>query len=114
MMTSEARREAARKWKEKKARAGVFAVRCKVTGAVWVGSSRNVDSTRNQLWFALRHAAHRDPAMQQEWDRNGAEAFEYEVLATLDEDVLPLLVADQLKEWKRMWMERLGARPGLA
>jgi len=105
------RKEAIRKFKERKPRLGAFAVRCAVTGTVWVGSSRNLDATRNGCWFALRIGSHQDKALQSEWNAHGEPAFHYEILETLDEDTHALDVRDLLKEKQRLWIERLSARP---
>ncbi|WP_321478242.1 GIY-YIG nuclease family protein [uncultured Paludibaculum sp.] len=114
MLSSAERKEINRKFKERKPAVGVFAVRCTASGAAWVGASRNLDATKNQLWFALRLGVHRDPSLQQEWNARGAAAFRYEILEKLDEDVSALAVADLLKEKRRGWIEELGARAVLA
>ena len=105
------RKEAIRKFKERKPLLGVFAVRCKATGRVWVGAPRNLDASKNGPWFCLRNGSHHDKALQEEWNVNGEPMFQYEVLDTLDDDVLPLGVADLLKEKKVHWMAQLRARP---
>jgi hypothetical protein len=38
-------------------------------------------------------------------------AFQYEILEKLGSDVEPMLVANLLKEKKRLWVERLAACP---
>ncbi len=95
-MTTEQRKEAIRKFKEKKALLGAFAIRCVATGEVWVGASRNLDATRNGSWAFLRNAGHPDKSLQREWDIHGEPAFQYEILEKLDEDVQPIAVADRL------------------
>ena len=110
-MTTEQRKEAIRKFKEKKPLLGAFAIRCTATGQVWVGASRNLDATRNGSWAFLRNGGHPDKSLQREWNIHGEPAFEYEILEKLDEDLPPIAIADHLKESKRRWVERLGARP---
>ncbi|MGJ5817614.1 GIY-YIG nuclease family protein [Paludibaculum fermentans] len=110
MLSSAERKEINRKYKELKPNMGIFAVRCAASGLVWVGATRNLDATRNQNWFALNHGSHRDKGLQAEWNARGGEAFTYEVLEKLDEELLPMAVADVLKEKRRLWVEELGAR----
>ncbi|MEP6538320.1 MAG: GIY-YIG nuclease family protein [Bryobacteraceae bacterium] len=112
MLSKEQKKEAIHQFKERKPRVGVFAVRCVLSGKVWVGSSRNLDATRNGTWFGLRNGSHREPPLQQEWNAHGETAFQYEVLELLDEEVLPLAVSDLLAEKKKLWMKQLAA-PGL-
>jgi hypothetical protein len=107
MISSEQKKEAIRQYKERKPCIGIYAVRCAITGRVWVGSSRNLDATRNGIWFSLRSGAHREQALQQEWTAHGESAFRYEVLEKLKEDVATLLVADLLKARKQHWMTEL-------
>ncbi len=105
------RKEAVRKYKEQKVRLGAYAIRCTASGQVWVGSSRNLDATRNGCWFMLRSGSFVDKALQAEWNNRGEESFQYEVLEVLDEDVSTFEVADLLKEKKRHWVAQLSALP---
>ncbi|MEO8597012.1 MAG: GIY-YIG nuclease family protein [Candidatus Solibacter sp.] len=105
------RRDAARQFKTRKVAAGAYAVRCTATGMVWVGVSRNLDAARNSAWFSLRMDGHRVPSLQQAWNAQGEDAFQFEVLDTLDEDTHPMAVADLLKERKLAWVARLNAAP---
>ena len=104
------RKEAIRKFKERKTPRGAFAVRCRATGRVWVGASRNLDAARNGAWFCLRQGGYYDKSLQAEWNAQGEAAFEYEVLERIEDDVAPLAVPDLLKETAARWVERLGAR----
>ena len=110
MLSKEQKREAIDKFKERKSLLGVFAVRCTASGNVWVGSSRNLDASRNSIWFSLRHGSHRDKPLQDEWNAQGEPAFEYEVLEKLKDDVPPLLVPGMLKDTKQRWMTQFDAR----
>lgn len=103
------RKEAIRQYKLRKIPRGVFAVRCTVTGQVWVDSSPNLEAARNSSWFSLRHGSYYVKSLQAEWNARGEEAFEYEILERLDDDVPPLLLRDLLQEKKREWTVRLSA-----
>lgn len=111
MQSKESRKESIRKFKEAKPLLGAFAVRCTATGNVWVGTSRNLDATRNGCWFMLRSGAHQEKSLQTEWKTQGEQGFEYEVLEALGDDVHPLNVSALLKEMKSAWLARLGATP---
>ena len=103
------RKEAIKEYKSRKAPRGIFALRCTVTGQVWVDSHPDLEAARNGLWFCLKHASHRNKALQAEWDAHGEQAFQYEILDKLDDDVHPLAVRDLLKERKSHWAAKLGA-----
>ena len=111
MQSKESRKESIRKFKERKSILGAYAVRCAVTGRVWVGVSRNLDATKNGCWFCLRNGSHQVKSLQEEWNVQGESAIQYEILDGLNEDMHPLHVDDQLKEMKRDWIARLKAQP---
>lgn len=102
------RREIIRDHKERRARAGVYAVRC--AGQTWVGASPNLDAQQNSLWFSLRNGGHRNAVIQAAWKAHGAEALAFEILEVLDdEEMTPLGRADALKTGQARWREALGA-----
>jgi hypothetical protein len=105
------RKEAIRKYKERKAPLGAFAISCTATGEVWVGSSRNLEAIRNRHWFALRNGLCTEKPLQEAWNTHGEEKIQYEILEKLDDDVSEFEVADLLKEKRRGWIAKLGARP---
>ena len=85
-------------------------MRSDVTGQNWVESSPNLEAARNGLFFFLRNGFHRDEALQAEWNSHGEQAFHFEVLEKLKEDLSPIAVKDLLKEKKRLWAAKLRAR----
>jgi hypothetical protein len=109
MQTKASRKELVQQFKEIKVQAGVYAVRCTASGRVWVGPSRNLKATKNGLWSGLRAGFHRETSLQAEWNAQGEQAFEYEVLEVMDEDVHALNVFGVLKELKGKWVEELKA-----
>jgi hypothetical protein len=103
------RKEAIREYKERKTPRGIFSVRCTPNGRVWVGSSRNLDASKNSYWFGLRMGGHLDRSLQAEWTAQGEEAFTYEVLETFDDDVHPMELNDLLKRKQAEWVLKLDA-----
>lgn len=96
------RKEAAKAFKARKVPNGIFTIRCRTTGAVWVDSSPNLDAARNGAWFQLRGGLHRDKRLQQEWSVCGEAAFDFEVLETLDHD-FDVAIPDILRDRKHKW-----------
>jgi hypothetical protein len=99
-----------REFKERKPLRGTF-VRCTASNRVWVGSSNNLDATKNGLWFSLRIGSYPVKSLQSEWNAHGEPEFKFEILEVLEEDMHPLTVADLLKEKKSQWVTRLEASP---
>lgn len=104
------KRAVRQEYKSKKTPKGIFAVRCKPTGEVWIGSSNHLDSQVNQIWFELRGGLHRNKGMQAAWNAHAEASFTYEVLETLDDDVAPLLLKDLLAERRNHWLQSLTAQ----
>jgi hypothetical protein len=48
--------------------------------------------------------------LQAEWNAQGESAFRYEVLEKLEDDLAPMAWRDLLKNKKKEWVARLGAR----
>lgn len=103
------KKKAAEEFKNRKVPRGIFAVRCKETGATWVDSSPNLSAARNGTWFGLRAGGFRDKTLQAEWNTRGEDAFEFEIVETLPDDIAAMNLRDVLKEKKRYWAEKLGA-----
>jgi hypothetical protein len=103
------KRAARKEFKSRKTPKGVFAIRCTAACKVWVSASDHLDSARNGVWFQLRNGLHQNRSLQAEWNARGEEAFAYEVLETLDDDVSPLVLKDVLLERQTDWQRKLGA-----
>ena len=106
MLSSEERKAATKAYKERKSRPGIYGVRLKASERCWVGSAQNLDTAKNSAWMTLNSGRHLDRSLQAEWTRLGEHAFEFVILETLKEDLLPLAVKDLLKEKKRLWAEQ--------
>jgi hypothetical protein len=106
-----ARRQIANDFKDRRVSRGIFAVRCAATEQVWVGSSPNLDSARNSLWFQLRIGQCRNADLQSAWKQHGEPAFTLEVVEQFDDEVSPLLINDMYVARKKQWSQTLTARP---
>ena len=108
-MSQNDRRQAIDDYKNRPLDAGVFAVRCAATGAVWVGANPDLGAARNALWFLLRSGRQRNPTLQAAWHTHGESGLTLDVLEKLDESTLAADVADELKRRLLHWCEALGA-----
>jgi hypothetical protein len=103
------KRQARKDFKSKKTPKGIFALRCAVSGEVWVSASDHLDSAQNGLWFQLRNGLHPNKRLQAAWRLHGEGAFRYEILEHLDDDVSALLLKDMLRERQKHWESELAA-----
>jgi len=107
-MDKSRRKNLLREAKERKARPGVFAVRCTATGQVWVGTAPSVDRKQSGLWFQLRMGGFPNRDMQATWNAHGEGAFAFEVLEEINDDN-PLMMPVLLKDREAHWRKTLGA-----
>lgn len=85
-----------------KARMGVYAIRNTLDGAVYVGSTADIDARWAQHRAALDRASHPDEQLQAAWIRDGAAAFEFILLEPVED-------GDALAQAEQRWIDRYGA-----
>jgi hypothetical protein len=107
-MTAAHKKDLVREYKERKTRPGIFAVRCLPESTSWTGTSRDLDSQQNGIWFQLKMGNHMNKALQQAWNAHGAEAFQFEILEVVEDDNAEI-VGLLLKEREALWREQSGA-----
>lgn len=61
-------------------RCGVYAIRCLVSGAVYVGSSVDIDRRWNNHEHLLKGGRHYNRRLQDEWNNHGRAAFSFGVV----------------------------------
>ena len=107
-MTS-ARKAAIAAYKERKAIAGIFVIRCKASSAAWVGHTPNLEKIQNRIWFTLRQGSHTCQSLQAAWTTHGPDSFTFEECERLEEDEVPYIRDALLKERVVHWRSEVGA-----
>lgn len=101
------RREIKRLYKEAKTEGGVFQIKNRENGKIFVKSTMNLRTINGQQ-FQLEHNSHSNKQLQQEWNRYGKDAFAVEVLEVLkqkeDDWRAP---KDALKKLEEKWLREL-------
>ena len=103
------RKAAVSAYKERKAVAGVYVVRCAPTGEQWVGTAPDLATIWTRRSFSLRQAADPNRALQAAWNAYGAEGLTFAVLEELDAETLSFARNRTFKERAEHWRETLGA-----
>jgi hypothetical protein len=103
------RKEAIAEFKNRKTPRGAYVLRFSENGPAFVDAVPDLDAAKNGLLFTLRNGLHTNKALQAEWNAHGEQAFRYEVLEKLDDDLAPMAWRDLLKEKKLHWLKELGA-----
>jgi hypothetical protein len=105
------RKAAIAAYKERKAPAGIYAVRCAAARQVWVGASPDLDKIQNRLWFGLRLGKDPHLDLQAAWTQYGAESCYVEIVQPVEfqEDDPAHVRGARLNERFAYWAARFGA-----
>jgi hypothetical protein len=106
---TEARKLAIADYKKRTSIAGIYALRCEVTGEVWAGQAFDLDKIQNRLRFSLRTGSHSNRGLQEAWSTHGDTAFSFEILERLEEEEAPYFRDALLKERLAHWRAALNA-----
>ncbi len=97
-----------RQYKNTRRPAGVLRVRNKVDDKSFVVASVDVPSAINRHRSQLRGGVHANRGLQGDWDRLGADAFEFETLDLLSPGKEPDWdPSDELRVLEALWLEKL-------
>ncbi|WP_122288854.1 GIY-YIG nuclease family protein [Serratia plymuthica] len=97
-----------RQYLDTKTRAGVYAIRNKITGRVLVAGSANVQGTLNRHRFELRYAQHRNMRLAQDWVEHGESNFLFEVLDRVKASEDPAFdAARELEMLVSLWRQEI-------
>lgn len=97
-------------FREKKAIAGIFTVRCVASGRIWVGRTPNLAAIWNRLTFSLRQGASANPSLQAAWREHGAENLVFDEVERLEDEELGFVRDSLLKDRLAHWRAVLGAK----
>lgn len=96
---------------------GVYAIRHTASGRTLLGWSKHVHGTLNRHRFSLDTSGHRHLQLQEDWRRDGAGAFTFEVLDVLKPtpgNPASYDYADDLAGLEALWREKLGLTGALS
>ncbi|MDA8441000.1 MAG: GIY-YIG nuclease family protein [Peptococcaceae bacterium] len=102
------RKELKLAYKQNPPPAGVYQLKNNVTGKIFIGSSLNLPGSFNRHRFQLQAKTHPSQDLQRAWDHDGPEAFNFEVLATIDTAKLAEGDwHDAVTALEQQWLEKL-------
>ncbi|ANE45752.1 LuxR family transcriptional regulator [Paenibacillus swuensis] len=106
-MKTTRRAELQQQYKEMKTEAGVYGIRHRASGRLFVASTRNLRSL-NGVKLQLSLGVHMNKALQADIKAHGEEAFDIEVLETLEKKPDPFWdEKDALKKLEEKWVTEL-------
>lgn len=101
------RKELVQQYKELKTEAGVYCIRHKINGKLYIASTPNLASLNGRR-FELQMGVFKNKQLQQEWSTEGEDAFDVEVLEVLKKNDSPFFnMKEELGKLEQSWLERL-------
>jgi len=105
MKTHKEMKEAYKLYKSKK---GVYQIRNKMNGKIFVGSSTDLKASWNRNKMQLNFGNHPNNELQKDWKNFGENAFVYEILSELkEEDDKKIDPKKEVKELEELYLEEL-------
>lgn len=107
-LPTETRRALIRQYKETPRPAGVYAIRNRLDGRIYVGGSLDVEGAMNRARFELNMRSHRSKALLHDWIAHGADHFSFEVVDRVKERKDPDFDREaELEKLLSLWQEEL-------
>ena len=97
------RKTAIAAYKERKTIAGIYVIRCALTGEAWVGQAPNLETIQNRTWFTLRQGSHSCRSLQAAWNAHGEAGLTFGECERLEEDsayVRNALLKERVTHWR--------------
>ncbi len=110
-MERSVRKEAVAAYKERKAVAGIYLLRCVPSGQVWVGQAPDIETVRNRVDFTLRFGGGTNAALAAAAKTHSVQDFGFEELERLEDQKTRYIRDALLKERAGFWRAKLGALP---
>ena len=102
------RKELIRRYQETPRPAGVFRVLHRPSGRVLIGASPDVRAMLNRIEAQLSFDSFPNKRVQSDWDSDGKDAFEFEMLDMLPPAEDPNAdIGDDLNVLLEIWLEKL-------
>jgi len=100
--------ELKREYKERPKPAGIFRIRNNANGKSLLGSSLNLEGPLNAHKFMLTIGRHQNEVLQNDWNKFGADQFDFEILEAVKvKDDPSFSIEDELTLLEQIWVEKL-------
>ena len=104
-MRPEEKKAATVAYKERKAVAGIYAVRCAATGQCWAGGAPDLATIWTRLTFMLRQGGGPNRALAAAWRDHGPEGMSFEIVERFEDEEIAheraRILRDRLDHWRR-------------
>ncbi|MBN2426606.1 MAG: GIY-YIG nuclease family protein [Calditrichaceae bacterium] len=102
------KKEAIRSYKETIQPMGIYVIKNKKNGKIFIGGAKNLQGKLNSHRFQLKNGLHPNKEMQKDFNALGETGFLFEILDQLKpKDNEKRDYTDDLKILEEMWLEKL-------
>ena len=102
------REELKQQYKERTPVAGLYLIKNRQTGKVFLGSSMDLHGPLNRHRSELMFGSHRLSQLQQDWNEQGEKAFDFRILETVSgKNESQETVANRLAQREKYWWWKL-------
>jgi len=102
------KKEAIRQYKRTVQPMGIYQIKNRVNGKIFIGSAKHLQGRLNREKFQLENNLHSNKGMQKDFIDHGADAFSFEILDSLEPKTEENYdYSEDLKMLEQMWLEKL-------
>jgi hypothetical protein len=102
------KKELIKRYKQTVQDMGIFQIKNKTNGKIFIGSAKDLPGIMNSNKFQLKIGRHYNQVLQKEYSDSGETNFDFEVLDYLKPKEDPLYdYSEDLKVLEEMWLEKL-------
>ncbi|MDR1422793.1 MAG: GIY-YIG nuclease family protein [Coriobacteriales bacterium] len=108
-MDKAARKQVIDQYKQQKVTMGVYQLRNRLSGKLFIESASNLKSRELTLRMMLDDGRHPNGQLQEDWNKHGSDTFEYSVLeqVEVEQDASPAERKKQLDEMMSLWLDEI-------
>ena len=102
------KKELKKQYKQASRPMGVYQIKNKKNGKIYIGCTKNLMGKINSHKFQLKNGLHINKEMQKDFDEIGEEGFSFDILDELKpKEDLNYDYTEELKTLEEMWIEKL-------
>lgn len=103
----ERKAELKRAYKETHTPMGIFQIKNKINGKIFIGSGTNVPAKINKIKFELKYLSCKIKQLQLDYDQYGEDNFSFEIIDRLEPKEGEQNYKEELETLEEMWKEKL-------
>jgi hypothetical protein len=102
------RKELKDRYKNRVVIGGVYCIKCKDNGRMWVKSTKDMEGSKNRFEFSVSINSCIETSMSAEWNKYGAQSFSFAILEEVKKGEIQTdqEFADDISVLFELWIEK--------